>query len=181
MDGKVNTVIIVVIVIVVLFIIITLKGAMTFMSMDIQTSGSNTSNIIFDAMSMYSDVNTKTTLTIEELKGKIGEPEKTETWDYDVNSKLKYSITTLTYEDGEYEYHFYDNHLVRVSIYKDIELSKNTYLNLSKFNLKSNNATQAKGNNFTLRFYDCGVNDLWIQNIENNIAGQVQISYSDVL
>lgn len=173
MSGK--SILVAIILVILLFSLIVSIGLKGYDDIDIDT------NQTFDALSMYSDYASKTTLTVEELKIKIGEPESVETWDYEKNAKTKYSITTLSYENGDYEYHFYDNHLARISINKEVALKNNKNLNPSIFNLKVDNNTTLNDTGAALRYYNCKVHDIWFQNITDNVASQVQISYIDLL
>ncbi|MBO5143569.1 MAG: hypothetical protein J6C46_11385 [Clostridia bacterium] len=134
---------------------------------------------VFDAMSFYTDLDTKTTVTQEELIAKIGEPEKIETWNHTNSKNEKIEITTLYYDNYAYEYNFYENHLQRISINKDIEL-KDEVTNLKLFNLSKNDYTKLNNTGSALRYYNCGVNDLWIWNISDNIAKGTKITYTSL-
>lgn len=152
-------------------IFIILGNAITIMSSPIEP--------VFDASSFYTDTVSKTTVTQEELILKLGEPEEIENWNFKNSKSEEFKITTLYYDNYAYEYSFYDNHLQRISINKDIPLAnKNT--NLKLFNLSQNDYTRLKDTGSALRYYDCGVNDLWIWSINDNVAKGIKISYTNL-
>ena len=132
---------------------------------------------VFDAMSFYTDAVSKTTVTQDELVSKLGNPEEIEDWNFKDGKGKEFKITTLYYDNYTYEYNFYENYLQRISINKDIPLiDKNK--NLKLFNLSQNDNTRLNDTGSALRYYNCGVNDLWIWSINNNVAKGVKISYT---
>ncbi len=115
------------------------------------------------------------TISKEDLIAKYGQPEKTENWDYKKADGTLIPLETLSYENNEYEYHFKDNQLVRITINKSIPFNsvKDVY---KLFAMTKHDSTQENYGGTYLRIYNTSVPDFWCT-INNKKLENIRITY----
>ena len=142
-----------------------------------QSSESNNSDLVFDAMQFYTNDNFDATVDEQQLIQILGAPEKTEEWNYDTETK-SYPIKTLYYNNETYAYHFNAERLQRISI-NDVEIpyaNKNKIL--SMFNLKKyKNTFVVADTGVAYRVKNCGVHGLWIAIMDEDSLDSIRIDY----
>lgn len=129
-------------------------------------------NVVFDAMQyrIENGKNISETALIE----KLGQPQKTDEWNYTRSDGRIYKIRTLTYENSEYS--FNNDVLHRITLNNTFSYnSKNDFLPM--FNLKEYSNTTISDTNSYYRAHNCGVNDVWIEYADGQIT-MTKISYS---
>lgn len=142
-----------------------------------KTLSKTTENIksVLDASEFW--VNKNTTISESGLIQKIGEPDSIEEWTHTYFG-YNYQIRTLVY--GNYEYHFNNDMLQRISINETISY-KNKNEILSMFGLKLYNNSEVKDNNFSYRVYNCGVHDFWVQyDSESKTISYIKITFGNL-
>ena len=106
----------------------------------------------------------------------MGEPDRTEDWNYTTASGKTFPIRTLYY--GNNEYSFNNDNLQRVTLYDKFSYSsKDDFLPM--FNLKKYSNTNINDTGSYYRAFYCGVNDLWLEYNDSEIT-MTKISYGSV-
>lgn len=130
--------------------------------------------VVFDALQY--EVKDGKNISETELIEQLGEPDRTEDWNYKTASGMAYPIRTLYY--GNNEYSFNNNNLQRVTLYDKFSYSsKDDFLPM--FNLKKYSNTNINDTGAYYRAYACGVNDLWLEYSDGEIT-MTKISYGTV-
>ena len=130
--------------------------------------------VVFDALQY--EVKDGKNISETELIEQLGEPDRTEDWNYKTASGMAYPIRTLYY--GNNEYSFNNDNLQRVTLYDKFSYSsKDDFLPM--FNLKKYSNTNINDTGAYYRAYACGVNDLWLEYSDGEIT-MTKISYGTV-
>lgn len=130
--------------------------------------------VVFDALQY--EVKEGKNITETELIEQLGEPDRTEDWNYTTASGKAFPIRTLYY--GNNEYSFNNDNLQRVTLYDKFSYeSKDDFLPM--FNLKRYSNTNINDTGTYYRAFYCGVNDLWLEYADGEIT-MVKISYGSV-
>lgn len=138
------------------------------------TNTKETVQVVFDALQY--EVKDKKNITEAELIEQLGEPDRTEDWNYKTASGMAYPIRTLYY--GYNEYSFNGDNLQRITLYDKFSYSsKDDFLPM--FNLKEYLNTVINDTGYYYRAYACGVHDLWLKYSDGEIT-MTKISYGTV-
>ena len=130
--------------------------------------------VVFDALQY--EVKDKKNISETELIEQLGEPDRTEDWNYTTASGKTFPIRTLYY--GNNEYSFNNDNLQRVTLYDKFSYSsKDDFLPM--FNLKKYSNTNINDTGSYYRAFYCGVNDLWLEYNDSEIT-MTKISYGSV-
>lgn len=159
---------------VLLVLVILVIGIGVGVSQGVKNADNESVPVVFDAL-QYEVKNGKN-ISEAELIEQLGEPDRTEDWNYTTASGKAFPIRTLYY--GNNEYSFNNGNLQRVTLYDKFSYSsKDDFLPM--FNLKKYSNTNINDTGLYYRAFYCGVNDLWLEYNDSEIT-MTKISYGSV-
>lgn len=132
-------------------------------------------NVVFDAL-QYEVKSDGTNISESELIKKLGNPDSTEEWNYEITGGRYYPMRTLYY--GTAEYSFSNDRLQRITLREKFHYdNKDDFLPM--FHLKKYANTLINDTNFYYRASNCGVHDLWLEYGDGTIT-MAKITYGSL-
>lgn len=167
-------------------------GVLFFVLVVVLAACSNESNVSKDSVPIESiiDANQFSRITSTQLVELMGEPEKTEDYEWLVPKTNKSIVGKLfTYEKGKYEFIIFDDQVVRLDVnsgqfwgYDDSVLTFNQEDDIFKmFNITPNeHLKKIADTNYALRFSPVSdkVADVWVIEIDGKNFGSARITYN---
>lgn len=169
-----------------------IKGILIFMLVVILSACNNDSNVSKESVPIEPiiDANQFSRISSTQLVEIMGEPEKTEDYEWLVPKTNKSIVGKLyTYEKGKYEFVIFEDQVVKLDInsgeywgYDDSVFTFNKEDDIFKmFNITPNeNLKKITDTNYALRFSPVSdkVADVWVIDIDEKSFGSVKITYN---
>ncbi len=122
-------------------------------------------------------------INMEELVGILGEPESKDEWNFESANGQKYKAITWVYDDGNQEFLFIDNKVVRFTFYGTGQVYKDGYQALALFGITPGpNIKKSADTGTVIRFQQVDdsmkVDDFWLlEGDTKKSIGTVKITY----
>jgi hypothetical protein len=139
-------------------------------------------DVFFDATRFI--VDNERTVSEAELIEMLGEPDSIDEWNYEsyqslLGKEVEYTIRSLYYNNGTYEYKFNNDMLQRITITEEFQYKSKEDI-LPMFGLKKYSNTKISDLNVSYRCSNCGVSDFWIYDMDENTVNGINISYGSL-